>query len=132
MISRWPAILACGWQPGEAAIIGGINPSGPNALAQQLESFYFALLSSGQVPVRYVVVNEGDSIEKILRREAAFRGGFFPVVLDALSCDLNKEVCRRSLNQKGRSGVLTLSNPLELELTPGDWQHLHSHPSASR
>jgi hypothetical protein len=132
MKPRWEVAIAIAMsfflssapRPAHAAIIGGINPSGPNALAQQLESFYFALLSSGQVPVRYVTVEEGDSIEKILRREAAFRGGFFPVVLDALSCDLNSTVCRRSLTRKGASGVLSVANPLELELTPGNWMRL--------
>lgn len=124
-IARWLALALC-CAPGDessAAVIAGL-PNTPNALSQQLEAIYLQLMISGRIPVRTVKVEEQDNLERILRRERAFLGAYFPVLLDALSCDLNPRFCRRTLRKAGAAGQIVVSHPLELDLTPGDWNQI--------
>lgn len=116
------AFLATALQlPANATTVGSIEGS---ELTAQIESIYVALLTQGTIPVHAVQVGKGDTIEKIMRRETSTRDSYFPEILDALACDLNRTMCSRDLRKPGSSGVIKIANPLELDYTTGNWRLL--------
>lgn len=66
-------------------------------LSSQLEALYLTLYNSGNLTVQEVRVTNSPFAERIMRDEGLFFGAFFPETLDAMLCDLNPKLCRRTL-----------------------------------
>lgn len=114
-----------------AGIIGGLNARSMDAVSIKLEAIYVVVLSEGVVPVQSYTVQPDDTVEGIFRNVMGFAGAYFPVLLDAITCDLNPQICRRviepvdDLFQKG-GAVQTIGSPLQVQATPGDWSGLQA------
>lgn len=65
-----------------------------SALPQEFANLYVSLYNSGNLAVRTVPLGER-YIEPAVRDAGVLHGSGFPVALDALLCDLNKDVCDR-------------------------------------
>ncbi|KAA3620668.1 MAG: hypothetical protein DWQ08_15125 [Proteobacteria bacterium] len=64
-------------------------------LAQSLERLYVVLYNTGSLPTRRHRDPDGTAVEAILRQNDLFFGAYFPVGVDAVLCDLNRDVCLR-------------------------------------
>lgn len=108
-----------------AEIVGELGAKSEANVAMKVESLYLAAVAKGSFPVKRVEVKPGDTIEAILRENGAFAGSFFPVTLNALTCDLNKDTCSRPLipSVAGEEDRAFLT-ALEFKPTEGDWRRL--------
>ncbi len=66
-------------------------------LPNQITDLYLTLYNSGNMIVKPVPNPKGAYIEVLARDAGVFYGSFFPVEMDALLCDMNPDICRRSL-----------------------------------
>ena len=74
----------------------------PNRLFSQLPTdithLYFSLYNTGALPVTRIVDETAPSISEVLVKLNLFYGPHFPTELDALLCDLNRNICRRAID----------------------------------
>ncbi len=68
--------------------------SSPFELAKEISELYVSLYNSENLKVREVGLGER-LVETALRDEGVFFGDHFPIILDALLCDLNAAICDR-------------------------------------
>ncbi|WP_237066728.1 S8 family serine peptidase [Loktanella sp. M215] len=70
--------------------------STPFEVAEELATLYVSLFNTGNLTVQDVPLGSGGTVEAAMRRAGVFTGDHFPLVLDAMLCDLNADVCSRA------------------------------------
>ncbi|MDI7923423.1 S8 family serine peptidase [Ferirhizobium litorale] len=113
-------------QSTSAGVIG-LDGDSKSALSIKIEAIYTVLIANGNIPVTPHEVGIGDNVQDILRRESSFRGSFFPEIMDALTCDLNPQVCDREIVvEANEDGTVEVSNLLQILPSKGDWSKLRA------
>ncbi len=92
-------------------------------LSVEIEQLYLALYNSGNLTVRQIDIGNPPYVESLLRSEGVMHGAYFPVALDAMMCDLNRQYCSRDLQP---AAVQALSDPKAhvggYEASRGQWR----------
>ena len=65
------------------------------AIPLEIERLYLTLYNTQNLQIKKYTGDANKKIEDILREERLFFGNYFPVGIDSLLCDLNKDVCKR-------------------------------------
>lgn len=87
-----------------------------------LEMLYVFLYNTQQLPVRVYSKDTGRMLEQILRDEELFYGTSFPVGIDSVLCDLNRNVCSRELRPADDLDQLT-EHVGGYAKSPGNWRN---------
>ena len=79
-------------------------------LSTELETLYLSLYNSGNLTLRKVKMDDSPFAERVLRDNGLFFGAHFPQSLDAMMCDLNPDLCRRSRSAASDRQLRSLTN----------------------
>lgn len=119
--------LGLGFQAAVADVVGELGAKNPDNVSRKIEALYLNAIAGGVFPVKSVTVSDKETIQTILRNNSAFAGGYFPQSLNSLTCDLNPDLCRRSLRPADGSSVETNGPPkstLQFAPSDGDWSRM--------
>ncbi|MFZ7090793.1 S8 family peptidase [Primorskyibacter sp. 2E233] len=92
-------------------------------LSNEMEALYLSLYNSGNLTLRRVTMDKSPFVERVLRDENLFYGAFFPQSLDAMMCDLNPDLCRRSRSALSDRQLRSLTTHVGgYNISPGQWR----------
>lgn len=94
---------------GDGSFLWRSRASTAAGLSLEIEQLYLTLYNTGNLVVRQTQIGQPAFVERLLRDEGAFHGAHFPMSIDAMLCDLNPGVCRRS---KQAVSTKDLSDPV--------------------
>lgn len=95
-------------------------------LSDAFERLYVALYNAGNLPVKIIKDprKTAQPLAVLLRREKLFFGSVFPVGMDAVLCDMNTSICKRSLKAISKRKLLSMSEHVGGYLkTTGRWSN---------
>ena len=106
-----------------AEVIGDIRTSAKDSFTVQFEGYVGTLWHNGSLPVTFHVVQPGEDIGKIWVDRYLL--SYFPAWMNALACDLNPEVCYRTLHLRPASiADSRVTSTLQFGTEPGIWHGL--------
>ena len=79
-------------------------------LSAEVETLYLSLFNSGNLTLRNVKMDPSPFVERVLRDEKLFFGAHFPQSIDAMMCDLNPNLCRRTRTAAPQSQLADLTS----------------------
>src|ERR1700682_1727397 len=79
----------------ENKVLWTSTSSNAEDFGRELAELYTTLYISGRLSLRPITV-QSDSIETILRENGNLVGPEFPLAIDSLACDLNRDRCERA------------------------------------
>ncbi len=80
----------------ETAVVWRSRANNDAALAIEIEQLFLTLYNSGNLTLREEVIGTPAFVEVLLRNQGVMHGAYFPESLDAMMCDINPGLCRRT------------------------------------
>ena len=90
--------------------------------SKEISDLYLTLYNSNLLPVKEIESNGELYVENVLRANGLLYGQYFPLTLDSLMCDLNPQICKRSLVEIDKTEQDVLTNHVNgYQIAKGDW-----------
>ncbi len=92
-------------------------------LSTEVETLYLSLFNSGNLTLRNVKMDQSPFAEVVLREQKLFFGAHFPQSIDAMMCDLNPKLCRRTRNAAPQRQLRNLTSHVGgFAISQGRWR----------